>query len=49
MDGEGDEPWTAKALGAALTNRGFDSAKVGRANTKSWLGFDLQRSAEPLL
>lgn len=36
---ESDRPWSAKALGAELTKRGFDSIKVGGG--KVWIGLDV--------
>jgi putative DNA primase/helicase len=38
---EGEKPWTAKALGGALTSRGFDSTEVGHRNTRTWIGLDV--------
>lgn len=34
----GERPWSAKAMGAQLTDRGLDREKSGRANTVSWIG-----------
>jgi putative DNA primase/helicase len=43
---QGEKPWTAKALGAEFTNRGFDTTTTGTGNnrTRSWLGLGLAAS-----
>jgi len=40
---QGERPWSAKAVGADLTDRGFDTGAVGRGNEKArtWLGIGL--------
>lgn len=39
--GEGEHPWSAKAVGAELTSRGFDSDKRGHGNTRMWIDLGL--------
>jgi len=40
---QGEKAWSAKALGAELADRGFDSGRTGRGNEKSrsWFGIGL--------
>lgn len=40
---QGEKAWSAKAVGAELTDRGFDTGMVGRGNDKArtWLGIGL--------
>jgi len=38
---EGERAWSAHAIGRELLARGFDSAQVGAARTRSWLGIGL--------
>ena len=38
---QGERPWTAKALGAELSDRGFDTAGMGHTRLRSWLGLGL--------
>jgi len=38
---EGEQAWSAKAVGAELTRRGCDSGKVGNAGTRAWIGIDV--------
>ncbi len=46
---EGERPWTAKAVGADLTRRGLDTARLGKHNIHTWTGIDLQPTPqEPL-
>ena len=42
-EAQGEKPWSAKAVGAELTDRGFDTGTVGRGNDKArtWLGIGL--------
>lgn len=40
-DEVGERVRSAKAVGASLTKRGFDSHKAGQANTVHWFGFTL--------
>lgn len=39
----GEEPWSAKRMGSALSQRGIDSARVGSRNIRVWVGLDLNR------
>lgn len=38
---EGERPWSAKALGAELADRGFDSVQKGSTRARTWLGIGL--------
>jgi putative DNA primase/helicase len=38
---QGEHPWSAKAVGAELTSRGYDSAQIGRERVRSWIGLGL--------
>ena len=38
---QGERPWTAKALGAELSDCGFDTAGWGTRRLRSWLGLGL--------
>lgn len=42
----GENPWSAKAVGNELTTRGFDSAQVGKSRTRSWVGIGLASEHE---
>lgn len=39
--GQGEKPWSAKALGAELSDRGFDSVQKGSDRTRTWIGLGL--------
>ncbi len=39
--GQGEREWSTKAVGAELSNRGFDSTQFGKARVRSWLGLGL--------
>jgi putative DNA primase/helicase len=41
----GEQPWSAKAVGSELSHRGFESAQVGRARTRTWTGLELADAA----
>jgi len=43
---QGERPWSAKSIGAELTNRGFDTGTTGRGNdrARTWLGIGLEAS-----
>jgi len=45
--GQGERSWSAKALGADLTNRGFESVQRGANRARTWLGFALTADGEP--
>jgi len=40
---QGEKPWSAKAVGNELTDRGFDASMTGRGNdrVRTWLGLGL--------
>jgi putative DNA primase/helicase len=38
---QGERPWSAKAVGQELTDRGFDTTQIGHRRTRSWLGIGL--------
>jgi putative DNA primase/helicase len=38
---QGEKPWSAKALGSELTDRGFDSTQKGADRTRTWIGLGL--------
>ncbi len=38
---QGEKPWSAKALGAELSDRGFSSSQMGASRTRSWRGLGL--------
>ena len=40
-DAEAEPPWSAKAVGTELGNRGFDRAKLGRDHVSTWIGLGL--------
>jgi len=40
-DETGERPQTQKAIGLRLAERGFDSAQVGKARTRTWFGLGL--------
>lgn len=40
-DENGERPWSAKAIGAQLADRGLDRVKTGRTNTYTWLGLQI--------
>lgn len=44
---EGEREWSAKAVGAELTSRGFDKARTGKSNVSTWIGFGLLPDAPP--
>jgi putative DNA primase/helicase len=46
-DENGERPWSAKAIGAQLTDRGCESMKLGRANTKTWVHVGLLDAEGP--
>jgi putative DNA primase/helicase len=37
----GENPWSAKAIGNELVTRGFDTTQIGKARTRTWLGIGL--------
>ncbi len=41
-DETGEKPLTQKAVGLRLAERGFDSARLGNARTRTWLGVGLK-------
>ncbi len=45
-DETGEKPLTQKSVGLRLAERGFDSARIGNARTRTWLGVGL-KSDEP--
>lgn len=38
---QGEQPWAARTVGRELGARGYDSAKVGAAATRTWIGLGL--------
>jgi len=38
---QGEKPWSAKAVGNELTDRGFDTSQLGKRRTRTWLGIGL--------
>jgi putative DNA primase/helicase len=43
----GETPWTAKAVGAQLDAKGYDSIQVGHAKTRTWKGLGLPPKQGP--
>lgn len=43
---QGERPWTAQALGRELNGRGYDTAKMGNKNTRTWCGIGLSKDYE---
>lgn len=44
-DENGERPWSAKAIGAQLADRGLDRVKAGRDHTFHWVGIRLSDTA----
>ncbi len=46
-DETGEKPLTQQATGRRLTERGFDSAQLGKSRTRTWLGIGLKTDDDP--
>ncbi len=46
-DETGEKAMTQKAVGLRLAERGFDSAQMGKARTRTWLGVGLKTDDDP--
>jgi len=45
-DETGERPLTQKAVGQRLAERGFESARMGKARTRTWLGIGLRGDSD---
>ncbi len=46
-DETGEKPLTQKAVGLRLAERGFESAQIGKARARTWLGLGLRTDEAP--
>jgi putative DNA primase/helicase len=44
----GERPWSAKAMGPQLVERGCERVKVGRDNVSTWIGITLADNPRPI-